>query len=282
MRFGVAFQGVSLISILRDQGLVVVTSAVAGFAALGYWTIAYRLIQVIFLVVESLWRVSYPAIARLLATGEDVSRPIARSLRMTAVLTGLVVACLIGAAPSLVPLLFGERWSPAVPAIAFAAAGLMLSGPISTAGAGLLFARGRVTDVLRATVIHTAVWFAVATPLMPSLGVTALGIGWCAGALVDGALLARYARREVVLPVFSALVRPVVSVVVAAGGAWWLAKNVPGAFAGTVAALAFATLVYLGALRALGPQDLRDTYAMITRALRRTPEHAATAAAVRR
>jgi O-antigen/teichoic acid export membrane protein len=272
LRFGVAFQGIALVNIVRDQGLVVVTGAVAGWAALGYWTIAYRMVQVILLVLDSLWRVSYPAVARLLATGEDLGPPVQRALRTGAIVIGLIVASLIGSAPALLPLLFGERWAPAVPAIAFAAAGLMVSGPIATACAGLLLACGRVTGVLRATVIHTATWFAVATPLMPALGVTAVGIGWCVAACVDGALLARYAKQQVALPVFAALARPVAATAIAAGSGWWLAHTVTEPFFGSVAALAVAASLYLGILRLLAPRELLDTYTMLRRGLRRAGE----------
>ncbi|HEX7298395.1 MAG TPA: oligosaccharide flippase family protein [Solirubrobacteraceae bacterium] len=270
--FGLKFQSVGVVSLVRDQGLAVVTSAVAGFATLGYWSIAYRITQILLLVLQSLWRVSYPAVARLIGAGEDPAPALQRALRVSAIVTGAVVACLIGSAPALVPLLFGEQWDPAVAAVAWSAAGLMISGPISTASAGLLLARRRVGWVLRATVVHTVAWFGVATPLLPALGVTALGIGWCVAACVDAVLLAIYTKREIEFPVVASLARPVISGAVAAGLGWCLAKAIPSVLLGTVAALSTALAVYVVCLRVLCPDDLRDTYRVLRRGLRKAQD----------
>jgi hypothetical protein len=37
---------------VRDQGIVVVTGAVAGLTTLGYWSLAYRIVQVVVVVLE--------------------------------------------------------------------------------------------------------------------------------------------------------------------------------------------------------------------------------------
>jgi O-antigen/teichoic acid export membrane protein len=268
--FGLAFQGVNAIILARDQGLVIVTSAVAGLTTLGYWSLSYRIVQVIAVVLESLWRVSYPAVARLIAAAEDVAAPVQRALRISAVVVGAIVAGMIGTAPALIPLVFGDQWEPAVPALAFSAAGLMLSGPLSTASAGLLLARGRVGWVLTATATHTVVWFAVATPLMTSLGVKALGIGWCAAACVDAALLAYFMKREIELSITASLAAPTIAVAAAASLGWWVATTVPGAVASTVAAGAAVYAAYGLSLAVLRPSDLRDTRAVLRRGLARS------------
>jgi polysaccharide transporter, PST family len=271
--FGLAFQSISVVNLVRDQGLVLITGAVAGLATLGYWSIAYRIVQVLVLVLESLWRVSFPAVARLIEVGEDLAPPLQRALRVSATVLGLVVAGLIGTAPALVPLLFGERWDPAVPAVAWSAAGLMVAGPISTASAGLLLARGRVNWVLRATVLHTVTWIAVTTPLLPSLGVKALGIGWFAGCCVDGAMLGVYAKREVHLAVVASLARPVGACAAAAAVAWWLAHVVNDRLLGSVVAGAASVGLYLVVLGVVSPGDLRETRGLLVRTLRPAPNH---------
>jgi O-antigen/teichoic acid export membrane protein len=276
--FGLAFQSISVVNLVRDQGLVLITGAVAGLTVLGYWSIAYRLVQALVLVLESLWRVSYPAVARLIETGEDIAAALQRALRVSATVMGLAVAVLIGTSPSLVPLLFGERWDPAVPAVAWGAAGLMVAGPISTASAGLLLARGRVRWVLHATVMHTVAWIAVATPLLPSLGVKALGVGWFVGCCVDGAMLGRYTKREAHLSVIASLARPVVASATAAGTAWWLAHVVSNDLLATAAALATASALYSVVLAIVSPGDLRDTARVVSGSLRRGRRAAGTVA----
>jgi O-antigen/teichoic acid export membrane protein len=269
--FGLRFQSVNLISLVRDQGLIVVTGAIAGLTTLGYWSLAYRIVQVVLLVLESLRRVSYPAIARLIAAQEELGPTLQRALRVTAIMTGAAVAVLIGAAPALIPFVFGERWEPAVSAVAWSAAGLMIAGPMSTICAGLLSARGRLDQVLRVTVTHTVVWFAVSAPLLPGLGVKALGIGWCVSASIDLVLLTRYARRQVRLDVVAGMARPVVAVAAGAATGWWVAQTVPGALVASAAALATSIAIYLLTLAILAPHDLREAFAIVRRGMRRAP-----------
>jgi O-antigen/teichoic acid export membrane protein len=269
--FGLRFQSVNLISLVRDQGLIIVTGAIAGLTTLGYWSIAYRIVQVVLLVLESLRRVSYPAVARLIEAQEELGPTLQRALRVTAIITGAAVAVLIGAAPALIPFVFGERWEPAVPAVAWSAAGLMIAGPMSTVCAGLLSARGRVDQILRVTVAHTVVWFAVSAPLLPGLGVKALGIGWCVSASIDLVLLTHYARRQVRLDVFAGMARPIVGVAAGAAVGWWVAQNVPHALLASLAALVTSIAIYLLTLAILAPHDLREAFVIVRRGVRRAP-----------
>jgi O-antigen/teichoic acid export membrane protein len=278
--FGLAFQSVSAVTLVRDQGIVVVTGAVAGLTTLGYWSLAYRIVQVVVVALESLWRVSFPAVARLIAAKEDVAATLQRALRISAVVIGGLVAGLIGSAPAAIPLVFGQRWESAVPAVAFCAAGLMVSGPLSTASAGLLLARGRVNWVLWATIVHTVVWFAIATPLMPSLGAEGVGIGWCGAACVDAALLALYTKREINVTIVGSLAPPTICAAVAAGVGWWLAKAIGGDLVASIVALAAVAITYPVSLAVLCPRDLRDTYGLLRRGLRRPPNASAEFATV--
>jgi O-antigen/teichoic acid export membrane protein len=263
--FGLAFQSVSAVTLVRDQGIVVVVGAVAGLTTLGYWSLAYRIVQVIVVVLESLWRVSYPAVARLIAAGGDVAVTLQRALGISAVIVGAIVASLIGTAPASIPLIFGHRWESAVPAVAFCAGGLMISGPISTASAGLLLARGRVNWILWTTIIHTLTWFAITMPLLGSLGVEAVGIGWCVAACVDAALLARYTKREIDVSIIGSLAAPTVAAAFTATVGWFLAQSIGSEIAATAAAFGAVAVAYPLCLTVLCPGDLRDTYGVLRR-----------------
>jgi O-antigen/teichoic acid export membrane protein len=278
--FGLAFQSISAVTLVRDQGIVVLTGAVAGLTTLGYWSLAYRIVQVVVVVLESLWRVSFPAVARLIAADDDVAPTLQRALRIAGVIVGAIVAGLIGSAPASIPLVFGSTWDSAVPAVAFCAAGLMISGPLSTASAGLLLARGRVSWVLWATIAHTVTWFAVATPLMPTMGAEGVGIGWCAAAGVDAALLARYTTREIQVPIIVSVASPTIAAAGAAAIGWWLATEIEGALAGSIAATGTVAIVYPVLRAVMCPHDLRDTYDVLRRGLRRAPDASADLATV--
>jgi O-antigen/teichoic acid export membrane protein len=62
--FGARFQAVGVVNIVRDLGLNLGTVVIAGVSTLGLWNLAYRVMQLPYLLFSSLWRVSYPAMAR--------------------------------------------------------------------------------------------------------------------------------------------------------------------------------------------------------------------------
>src|SRR5262249_12101833 len=160
---------------VRDQGINMVLGATAGIATVGIWSLAYRLLQPIGLVLQSLWRVSYPASARILETGEDPHHLTERALRLTSVVVGVPVVLIAGTAPDLIPTLFGARWTDAVPALPWGAAAFMIIGPVSTFPVGFLQARGDVRRVLGIVASQAAVWLCGSAVLAPELGAQGVG-----------------------------------------------------------------------------------------------------------
>ena len=194
--FGARFQAVGVVNIIRDLGLNLGTVLIAGVSTLGLWNLAYRVMQLPYLLFSSLWRVSYPAMARLLAADEPARPMIERWVGLAAVATGLVLAPLAGSATAFVPAVFGSQWTDTARVIPCASAGLMIGGPISVATGGYLYAVGDAATPLRATIAHTIVWLLIAFATLPLVGVAAIGIGWGAGSVVDAIVLGRGAVRQ--------------------------------------------------------------------------------------
>lgn len=194
--FGVRFQANSLAATARDQGLNVGIAAVAGASTLGIWTLGRRVLELPMVLFQSLWRVSFPAMSQLLAAGED-PRPLLEKASSTATIaTALVLAPCAACSPMLVPAIFGQPWHQSGSIVAISCIGLIVSGPISVATAGYLYAVGDATAVLRATALHGLAWVATALILLPWIGPIGIGIGLLVGSLVDAVLLARPAARR--------------------------------------------------------------------------------------
>jgi O-antigen/teichoic acid export membrane protein len=254
--FGLSFQAVQLVNVARDQGVNVVTAAVSGFTVLGFWTMAWRLLQAIFLVFESLWKVSMPAAARMLDAGEALKPALERALLLAAVLTGLMVVPLAGTAHSLVPVVFGDEWSGTIDVLPWAALALILNGPLSAVASGYFYAINRPGVLLRMVIVHSVVWFAVFVPLLPSMGAEAIGIGLLAAALTDLLVLGVPFYRASGVVVLQVTLIPIVAVGVASAlGAVVsdrLGANVGGLIAAlTCAETAFVGLIFVGKRRAL-------------------------------
>jgi polysaccharide transporter, PST family len=266
--FGARFQAVALAGAVRDQGLNAGTAAIAGVGTLGIWTVANRLLQAPFLLLESLWRVSYPAMARLIELGEDARPVIERAVSLVATGTAWMLAVLVGATPALVPVVLGARWDAAVEVMPWAALGLAIGGPVSVAAAGYLFAVGEAGIVLRGIVLHSLAWMAVGFGLLPVVGVAALGIGWLAASLVETAVLGRAAAARTGAEVLTPLFVPVLAGTGAAT-AGWLAARAGGdtlasaALGATLPAGLYFVVLWLGGRRALS-----DTVALAGRAVR--------------
>jgi O-antigen/teichoic acid export membrane protein len=272
LSFGAANQATVLINTGRDQGVNVVVGAIGGLAALGVWNLAYRLLQVVLLVMQALWQVAFPAIARLLEAGQSGAALMSRGVRLVAIVTGLAAALLGGTAPAAVPVLFGPGWD-AVPALlTLGAASLMISGPITTLGFSFLWAVGSADAVLRATIAHTLTWLGVAAALLPFVGSDAVGIGMLAAAFVVRAVLLSAIRRHIPLRDLALTLGPTV-LTVAAGAAGWMvtesvAADVPALLLGCAATVGvFATGVAL-----LLRDDLRTLSRLLGGALRPRPQ----------
>ena len=257
-RFGLRFQATPLAYIGREQILNAVTAAIAGVAVLGLWSLASRLAQVPTLAFRSLWAIGYPAMSNLIAAGEDVGPIILRTVRRAAIMGALVFPIFAATSPELVPLLFGEQWREAAEVIPWIALSTLVLGSISVATSGYLSAVGRPGQVALAAGAFGVVWIAVTAPLLPALGVAAVGVGNLAGALVEAAYLDRATRRSAGVTAYRPMLLPV-AVATAAGTAGWLvcSGGAPGLWI-AVAAGALTLGLTLAGLWIVCSRDLRD------------------------
>jgi O-antigen/teichoic acid export membrane protein len=265
LRFGVRFQAVGLVSVFRDQGLNLLIAAVGGLIMLAVWSIAYRLLQVILLLLQSLWRVSYPAMARAMEAGDNPEFLVSRVLQVCTTVVAPLAAVLGGAAPAIVHVLFSASWSDAAPVLPWGAAALAIWGPVSTAATGFLQARGDVSRFLVVVVVQSLVWFAVAIALMPALDAEAVGIGMLASAIVYCLGVDHLVRRHASVPFASIMWAPLVAGSVATLGAAAVNSELGNGVLGLVAASATALAGYGALLGVLRRSDLLSVVALVRR-----------------
>jgi O-antigen/teichoic acid export membrane protein len=270
LAFGVRFQGVGVVTLFRDQSLNLGTAALGGVSVLGLWGLASKLLSIPYAAFEALWRVGYPAMARLLGSGEDPDDVLERGTALVAAVTGAMLAPLVGAAPALVPYVFGAQWTPAASALPWASLGLMVSGPISVIANGYLCALGDVRAVLRSTAVSWLVLALVAFPLLPSLGITAVGLGAMASSLAEAAMFAQavsfHSRASIARP----LTAPTLAAIAAAAAGWALTDGLAPTLLAVVLGLATAEGLYVGLLLVIRRGLVLDTTGMLQRMVRLT------------
>jgi polysaccharide transporter, PST family len=246
--FGLQYQAVGVTNVFRDQGLNLGVAAIAGIEPLGIWTFANRILQAPFLLFGALWRVSFPAMSRLVALHEEPAPMVQRALSLTSVASGLMLVPLAGSAPILVPVVLGSQWQPVASMLPWPCLGLMVAGPISVAVAGYLYAIGDAATPLRAAVLHTATWLGLTLPLLPLVGVEAVAYGWLASSIVDAIVLGRGAARHAPLRIAPALVAPTAVAILSGACAWVIASSIAPSTANLIYVIALALALYVGGL----------------------------------
>jgi O-antigen/teichoic acid export membrane protein len=224
---GVRVQAVDFVLAFRDQILVLGTAAISSVTVVAYWGLVLRALQAPQTLLLTLLRVSFPAMSRTRAAGGDPGSMLPKLLPAATILTGTLLAPLAGAAPALVPFLFGAKWSPAADALSLACLAVVIHTPVLIAGQSYLWTAGDAKSPLRASIADAVVVIAVGLPLVPILGVLGLAIGGVACAVVHTAILAHAVDRQTHVHVVRHIRMPVLAWVVAASAAWGLAQG-PG------------------------------------------------------
>lgn len=256
--YGLAVSARDFMGLLRLQVINLVTAAVAGLPVLGLYSLADRIMLIPWVVFGSILRVTFPAMARLISAGEDTRSDLERGLKLLTVSAGCLLALIAATAPVLIPSFFGERWSAASDALPLIALGLLLAGPIISVGNGFLYAVGDARKVLFATITHTLVWLGVAVPLLPRLGVTAVGLGLLAGYGVEGGLLARAIRQRSGLHCYRTNALPTLAIVASAGIGFLIARNLTPSLVATLEVTFLTSALLLGGLLLTAQSTLQE------------------------
>lgn len=273
MAFGVRFQATTGTELLRDQGMNWAVAAVASLTTLGLWSLVRRLMEAPLLLVDTFERVAFSTMSRLVEAKEDSGRLIERVVGIAAVGTGIPLAALAGSAEGLVPGVFGTQWSGAAGAVPWTCLALAVSGSISVATRSHLYAVGNAAIVLRASTVQTAAVFAVTLPLLPHLGVAAVGLGWLTSSLLEAAVLDWATRRVTDARPARPLVVPVGVGVLGAACGWvvtrqsltvWGLDHLPAGIAGA----ATAGTVFLAGMVVFNRVLLRDAFTFTLSAVR--------------
>ena len=266
--FGLRFQGISIAGMLREQGLNAGVAGFSGVGTLGLWTLAKRVIEIPVLITEPLHRVAFPYMSQLRATREDPGPVIERGIRVTGTAAGVVLAGLAASATGLVPGVFGAQWSGTAVAVQWVCVSLIVAAPLAVVAVGFLYAIGEPSIVLRATIAHTLTLFAVAFPLLPVYGVSAIGAGSLAGAVVDAAILGRAVGRRSSARPFRLMAVPLVLGIPAAGAGWLVTRELGNDFVAGLAGGSLAAVAYVAAVFVFRRATLVETVSLVLRSVR--------------
>jgi len=223
---GVQVQAVDFVFALRDQILVLGAAVIGSVSVVAYWSLILRALQAPQSLLFTLLRVSFPAMSRTRSAGRDPGEMLPRLLAAATILTGTLLAPL-AAAPALVPLLFGDNWTPAADALVLTCLAVVIHTPVAIAVQSYLWTAGDGKSPLRASIADAVAVIVIGLPLVPVLGVLGLAIGGVACATIHTAILARAVERQTEVHVFRHIGTPVIAWMTAAGAAWGCSQG-PG------------------------------------------------------
>lgn len=278
--FGLRFQAVTATWLLREQLMNALIAVIAGVPTLGLWRLAGRLMEVPYLLLQTLWRVSFPAMSQLVAARAVAAPLIERAAGMVTIATGTLLVGLAASAPGLVPGLFGDQWREAAAVIPWSCLGLAIGGSVSVATQGYLYAQDDASAVLRAGILQAIAWFAVTLPLLDPVGIAAVGLGWVAGAIVDAFVLIRATRQRIQVRLAPGVFVPIVIGIAAAVPGWLLADSSGADLAMGIAGGALGIGLFLLGLLVFRRALLRETYQFAIGAMRAATSRRRESAAV--
>jgi O-antigen/teichoic acid export membrane protein len=265
--FGFRYQAVGFLQMLDDQIVNITVGVFGGVAVLGLWGVAWRILQIPISLFGALWRVSFPGMSKLVAAEQDVGPTIERVIGLVAIGTGLILAPLAASAAAWIHVLLGAEWENAAVAIPPTCFAMMFSVPISVALAGYLWAIGSASVPLRATALGIPA-MVLLLPLVPLIGVVAVGFAYGASALVEVVIFVRAARRTTQFRLGSRLGIPVSLATVSASCGWLVADRMGPDLAGALASSAVAVAVFVVGLAAVRWTYLAEAWRLLARGLR--------------
>lgn len=268
VRFGLTFQANWYAFVAREQCINVVIGLVAGLGTLGIWSFTNRLFQLPALAFSSLYVVGFPAMTNYLAQGGEPGPLILRTVRRASIVATLVFPAFAAASPKLIPSIFGNQWRDAAIIMPFICLSTLVLGSISVAATSYLSAAGRPGIVAKASIVFGVIWPLVTGPLLPVIGVAAIGLGNLIGALVEAAILDRATYRMAGVKPNVPLRKPLAVALVSGAVGVTLCVTGSGGLLLAVLAAALTVTIAAGGLWILCREDFLDSLQLASGAVR--------------
>jgi teichuronic acid exporter len=267
LRFGMAYQAATAVSLVREAIVPVFVGAAIGSAAVGTVYFAQLLAMHALVVVYMLQRVLLPLFARVQTSREDLTRAVESSMFAVAALVVPVQTTVLALQEPVVRIVFGEQWLESLPVFRWLWASAVLE-PQLVVAIPLLNALGASARTLRMALATTLLGWAAGVPLLLLLGpvgfgvasVLLLGVKW--RLIRDADRISGVASPAVVAPAW-------IAGAFSAALAWLAAWQWPPADVFDLALLvALALVLYAAALAALAFDRVTRALAWLRREVR--------------
>lgn len=196
VRFALSVNATSTLMLSSKQIPLLLVGATIGPAAAGAFRLAVQLAQGLTKLAQLISRAAFPELVRAVRvlSAENLRRIMLRSFLGGSVAALVIMALVVLLGKFALRVIGGSDFVVAYPALIWLAAAGCLD-LVTAAAESAMTALHRVVGVLVMRAVGVIALFAVAAPLVPRYGVTAVAIGVFAGAVITAALLARGALK---------------------------------------------------------------------------------------
>jgi O-antigen/teichoic acid export membrane protein len=259
--FSSRVMGSELVRYMSENSDKFLVARFLGATSLGFYSLAYRVLQMPLLMMEQGGRVILPTFARLQDDRERLARVFLRMSESVALAVCPVMTLVVLCAPVAVPAVFGAAWAPAVVPLQLLATMTIQYLIFSISGAVVL-AVGHADWEFRWSLFTMGVAI-IGFGIGLNWGITGVAAAYLIMGLALSPIRLLIIRRVVPLSAWGYLrsLTPAVASSAALCGAWLLVTAVLRGTVGDVALVACGSAAglaaYLAAVRVLWPEDLR-------------------------
>lgn len=119
VRFGLPYQGNTILSFIKDAVTPLFVGTYAGAAAVGYVNWARNLAFAPLMLSETFSRVAFPAFSKIQNDRELLAKTIERSIRCMTLIMFPLTALMLALGPAIVHVVFTDKWLPGIKAYYF-------------------------------------------------------------------------------------------------------------------------------------------------------------------
>ncbi|MEX2080367.1 MAG: oligosaccharide flippase family protein [Dehalococcoidia bacterium] len=184
LRFGLPLQLSTLVNWVSENAIPLAGTFAGGVTGIGILQFASRIAHLAAGIDEIIGRVSFSVMSRLQDDPPRRSRAAGRVLEATTIAVVAVEGWLIAIAPILVPVLFSEKWTPAIVPLQLMAFAAFATVPARVLRS-LLWASGRSDATLRMAILVAAISMLLAPPLVAVAGLPGGGIAALLGGITS-------------------------------------------------------------------------------------------------
>lgn len=175
VRFGLPYQGNTVLAFIKDAVTPVFVGAYIGAAAVGYLNWARSLAFAPLMVSESFGRVAFPAFAKLQNNRELLGNVVDKSVKMITLVMFPITAIMIALGPDIVKIVFTNKWMPGLWAYYFFCTTPIAIGIVLPMYSAIL-ALGKSTILLKMTFVLMLVEWATGITFTLKFGFTGIAM----------------------------------------------------------------------------------------------------------